>query len=171
MQVNEFGHFGSDTKCLGVALGQSPLNAPSVFNFFLPEYSPQGPINQQYMVAPEFQILNSTNSIGLVNDVNEMAVMHNNLGACIELEGGEDEEEDEDEQYIANPMDFSAEEAIAMDSDLLIQRLDILLANGLLTEQTKLIIKSALDQLDDPSDRVKMAAYLIMISPDYAILK
>ena len=68
MAVNEMGHFGSDTKCIGTALGQSPFNAPSVFNFFLPEYSPQGPINQQYLVAPEFQILNSTNSIGLIND-------------------------------------------------------------------------------------------------------
>ena len=166
MDVNPSGHFGSETKCIGTIVGQSPLSAPSVFNFFLPEYSPQGPINQQYLVAPEFQILNSTNSIGLVNDVNLMAVERNYLGACFDLD-----DEEEVEGYSSNQLAYTAEEEIAMNSDLLLQRLDILLANGLLSTETKTIIKSAIDQLEEPEDRIKMALYLIMISPDYAILK
>ena len=90
---------------------------------------------------------------------------------CNEIYEEDEEDEEEEEESENNQMDFSDEEAIAMDSDLLIDRLDILLANGLLSSQSKSTIKSAVDQLDEPSDRVKMATYLIMISPDYAILK
>ena len=42
---------------------QDPMNAPSVFNFFLPAYSPPGPVTQQGLVAPEFQIINASSAI------------------------------------------------------------------------------------------------------------
>ncbi|MEM6317392.1 MAG: DUF1800 family protein [Bacteroidota bacterium] len=145
--------------------GQAPLRAPSVFNFFLPDYSPQGPINQQYRVAPEFQILNSTNSIGLVNLINGLSIERNYLASDV-IDG--------DELSGAVPsyqVDFSEVEAMASNSSALINYLDILLANGLLTTETKGIIKQAVEHLSNPADRVKMASYLIMISPDCAILK
>lgn len=146
-------------------IGQAPLSAPSVFNFFLPDYSPQGPINQQYQVAPEFQILNSTNSIGLINLTNGLAVERAYLLSYVI------EEDEEDGSAPSYQMDFSEVEEIASNASALINYLDILLANGLLTAETKGIIKSAVEQLSSPADRVKMATYLIMISPDYAILK
>ena len=43
--------------------GQDPMNAPSVFNFFLPAHSPPGPITQLGLVAPEFQIINASTAI------------------------------------------------------------------------------------------------------------
>ncbi len=152
-------------------IGQAPLSAPSVFNFFLPDYSPQGLINQQYRIAPEFQILNSTNAIGLVNLMDQMAVQRNYL--ISDIVEGEDLEDEEEESNGNSPyqMDFSLEEALANNPDQLINHLDILLANGLLSSNTKAIIKSTIEQLNSPADRVRMATYLIMISPDYAILK
>jgi len=53
----------------------------------------------------------------------------------------------------------------------LINYLDILLANGLLEDDTKVIISDAVNQLSDPNEKLRMALYLILISPDYAILK
>ncbi|NNC89400.1 MAG: DUF1800 family protein, partial [Akkermansiaceae bacterium] len=38
------------------ALGQSPLKAPTVFNWFLPDYQPGGLIASYGLVAPEFQL-------------------------------------------------------------------------------------------------------------------
>lgn len=155
-------------------IGQAPLSAPSVFNFFLPDYSPQGPINQQYKIAPEFQILNATNSIGLVNLIDQMAVQRNYLTSDI-IEGEDLEEEDAEgsntSELTRYQMDFSREEALSSNPDQLINHLDILLANGLLSDETKANIKSTIEQLSDAEDRVKMATYLIMISPDYVILK
>ena len=53
----------------------------------------------------------------------------------------------------------------------LVNRLDILLANGLLGPESKSIIGDAIGAIEDPGERVKMAVYLTMISPDYVILK
>jgi uncharacterized protein (DUF1800 family) len=42
---------------------QRPLSAPSVFNFYSPEYRPLGPLATQALVAPEVQILNGVSAI------------------------------------------------------------------------------------------------------------
>ncbi len=183
MTVNEYGDFYYAMECFGTNTGQSPLDAPSVFNFFLPDYQPPGPIGQNYLVGPEFQILNATNAIGVVNDANFRAVKRGYLMEECSDEGEEEEEEEPDpeeseeaeeedyELYSEHIMDYSAEEMLVNNPSALVDRLDILLANGLLTSNTKSIIINALDQLNDPKDRIKMAIYLILISPDYAILK
>ncbi len=48
-------------------LAMAPLGAETVFNFYLPAYSPGGPISTASLVAPEFQILNETTAIQNVN--------------------------------------------------------------------------------------------------------
>jgi len=49
------------------SLGQSPLLAPTVFNFFLPSYAQAGPIMNAGLVAPEFQITTETTVVGGLN--------------------------------------------------------------------------------------------------------
>ncbi len=39
---------------------QQPFNSPSVFNFFLPTYSPPGPLTQAGLTAPGFQLVNDS---------------------------------------------------------------------------------------------------------------
>ncbi len=157
--------------CFGANTGQSPLEAPSVFNFFLPDYAPPGPINQNYLVAPEFQIFNATNAIGLINDVNNRVIKERHLtDRCV----GDDElEEVIDEEYAndGHSMDLSAELALTANAAELINRLDIILANGLLGQKTKTTIADAVDLLNTPEEKLKMAIYLILISPDYAIIR
>ena len=155
--------------CLSSNIGQVPMNAPSVFNFFLPDYQPPGPISQNYYVAPEFQILNSTNAIGIINDVHRRTIDQAYLSdICI---GDEEEEEDDNEEELGNIMDYTAALDLIGNLDAFIDHLDILLANGLLQDDTKTIIKNAISGLNEPNDQLKMALYLILISPDYAILK
>lgn len=49
-------------------LGQSPLRAPSVFNFYRPDYVPPGTsLAQAGWVAPEFQITDEASVIGYAN--------------------------------------------------------------------------------------------------------
>jgi uncharacterized protein (DUF1800 family) len=52
----------------GSSLGQAPLRAPSVFNFFRPGYvPPQTGIAAQNLCAPEFQIHNETSTSAYIN--------------------------------------------------------------------------------------------------------
>lgn len=51
----------------GDALGQSPLMAPSVFNFFSPNYRQGGVLAQAGLVAPEFQVSTEATVVSLFN--------------------------------------------------------------------------------------------------------
>jgi uncharacterized protein (DUF1800 family) len=58
-----------------IDLGQSILSAPSVFNFFFPDYSPPGPVADAGLVGPEFQILNETYMARTANAIGTMALL------------------------------------------------------------------------------------------------
>jgi len=49
------------------ALDQAPLGAPSVFNFYSPEFAPSGEIEAAGLVAPEFQMANEASIAVLMN--------------------------------------------------------------------------------------------------------
>lgn len=55
--------FGDSTT----ALGQSPLRAPSVFNWFLPDYVVPGTMAEAGLFAPEMQIASETNLVNRIN--------------------------------------------------------------------------------------------------------
>jgi hypothetical protein len=63
---------------------------------------------------------------------------------------------------------------LARDPEVLINRLDVLFTHGMLSERTRQIIKDAITSMiseDYRRDRTRLAMYLIMISPGYAIMK
>jgi uncharacterized protein (DUF1800 family) len=49
------------------ALTQSPQDAPSVFNWFLPDYVQPGPLALAGLVAPELQVATESNVINVIN--------------------------------------------------------------------------------------------------------
>ena len=49
------------------SLGQSPLHAASVFNFYHQDYSPSGPLGQAQLFGPEFEITNSATISGFMD--------------------------------------------------------------------------------------------------------
>ncbi|MEZ4895547.1 MAG: DUF1800 domain-containing protein [Saprospiraceae bacterium] len=142
------------------ATGQIALGSPSVFNFYLPDYQPNGAIASKKLVAPEFQIHNSKTSIGFINQVNNWTASNYVMGNW------------EDEPWaILNTDELTP---YARDPEVLLNRLDVLFTHGQLTDRTRSIIKSALMPLqrgDYRDDRVRLALYLLFISPDYAVLK
>ena len=49
------------------SLGMSPLRAPSVFNWFLPDYTLPGPISAAGLVSPELQIMTDSQVVNNIN--------------------------------------------------------------------------------------------------------
>ena len=54
------------------ALGQQEHRQPSVFNFYLPEYSPAGPVRLHGLKAPEGMILTAPRVVGFLNGVHSL---------------------------------------------------------------------------------------------------
>lgn len=149
--------------------GQIPLASPSVFNFFLPDFSPNGPLSDAGLFAPEFQIHNSVTGIGLWNEVDLWTYPEWNYP----LFNNWSLEWDQNTR-----LDFTRLKYLTRDSEVLINELDKLFTRGQLSPETRAAIKAAVDPINglDPNIdymhyRVKMALYLILVSPDYAILK
>ncbi|MBK8484696.1 MAG: DUF1800 family protein [Saprospiraceae bacterium] len=141
--------------------GQLPLLAPSVFNFFSPFYRPKGELDKNGLVGPEFQIHNSRTSIGYLNQVNNWSVYDYVMYSW-----------ERDDPYAI--LNLNELEALAQDPEILVNRLDILLTHGTLSDRTRGIIKETMGKFifgNYREERVRMALYLIMISPDYAIFK
>ena len=69
-------------------------------------------------------------------------------------------------------------EAVANDSENLINELDKIFTHGQLSDETRQLMRDALNPIQTPWDedspngiRVKLALYLMMISPDYNCTK
>jgi uncharacterized protein (DUF1800 family) len=151
----KFWNYGSDYND---GAGQHPMYSFSVFNFYWPDFQPIGPIASQGLVAPEFQVYNSNTSIGFVNFVNEWVINETLLRS-----------DDGDNDIVFTHLDEIMEHE--EDTEALLNYLDILLTNGMLKDDTRQIITSIVDPMDDPFEKVKLAIYLLVISADYTILK
>ena len=51
-------------------ISQRPLGSPSVFNFYLPDFSPSGALASQSLVAPEFQLVTESQIFTTMNKYN-----------------------------------------------------------------------------------------------------
>ena len=63
------------------SIGQTPLQAPSVFNYFLPDYSPSGSVSTNGVKAPEFQIATEVNAINHINVIPALFSTHGRSGS------------------------------------------------------------------------------------------
>lgn len=139
------------------------LSSPSVFNFYSPDHIPNGPLNDLELVAPEFEIYNSVTSIGYLNHVNKWTDRADIFTAPELLRDVEVKRE------------FYYQ--MAYDPQILINYFDRILTKGRLSESTRNIIMEALNGLPENNeenmlrDRWEIAAYLVMISPEFNILK
>ena len=142
---------------------QHPLRSQTVFNFYGPDYTPNGPISDNNLVAPEFELYDTRTSIGFANQVYywvESEIMLRTAGY---------------EDYTISAPNLGIYSEMAKSSDAILDYLDVVMTHGQLTDRTRRIIKETLDQnslsLTQLSYRVRLATYLILISPDYNILK
>lgn len=162
MNIEQFyGRYWNNGYYQWLGTGQIPLASPTVFNFFSPFYRPKGMLDQMGLAAPEFQIHNSRTSIGYINQVNNWAVYDYVMTSW----------ETDDPYAVINTNEL---EELAQDPEVLLNRLDVLLTHGQLSDRTRKIVTEAISPFkfgDYREDRVRMAIYLIMVSPDYAIFK
>lgn len=144
---------------------QGPLKSNSIFNFYYPDFEPNGAIADAGLVGPEYQILDSYTSIGFLNLFDSYIYEQNPLYG--------------DQSYLGLldvTFDFSQLQYYAKDSEVLINYLDKLFTNGQLSNDTRIVIKTAIASFTgtDAATRLtksKIALWLILISPDYAIIK
>lgn len=142
-------------------LGQAPLNAPSVFNFFRPGFSPgNSQASANGLVAPEFQLLNEITVAGYVNTMQEI------------IDGTH-------RQAREIKPDYAEILPIAHDAQALVDWLDLMFTANQLDAATKSTIRDALADIavtqsspdDQKIERIKLATLLVMASPEYLIQK
>jgi uncharacterized protein (DUF1800 family) len=142
---------------------QEPLDAPSVFNFYQPGYSPAGPISNAGLVAPEFQILNAVTALAVPSyHFNSLIYGFNRWGS-------------NNKKALVLP-DLKPELALYDDIPAMMRRLDLLLTGGALSPQQHEVIREAVEQVNPTmwqwkEERARMAIYLIAGAPEYGILR
>ncbi len=153
---------------------QGFYSAPSVFNFFLPDYAESDIVRPAGLVSPEFEILNTNTSINYINIVENWIKNYPFNSVTILNIYSYPTGNWEDQAYL----DFSDEILIyeTQGINALMDRLDILLCYGNLTQQTRDKISNTIAQYTaqvanySPEDAVKDVIFFIMIS-DFLILK
>ncbi|MCO8122642.1 DUF1800 domain-containing protein [Stieleria sp. TO1_6] len=154
-------------------LGQMPFRSPSVFNYYLPDYQPPGDLigyqpsrRNPYdsLFAPEFQILNAVTANRMLNRLrtycrNRYTQHGMRKGSC--------------------RITFHLEPEIELAQDLdnmdeILQRFDLWLCNGTLSEETKTSIKNAVIAETEGRDyayvdRLEIMLNAVLVSPDCAI--
>jgi uncharacterized protein (DUF1800 family) len=139
--------------------GQAPLRAPSVFNFFAPDYLPPGPLHDAGLYAPEFQITTEARITSTTNRFYE-STFHGWHGYSYY---------DPDMGLI----ELNHEIPLAADPPALVDHLNLLLMGGAMSPEMHAIVQSMVEDTDpaDPRQRVLEALYLITTSPEFAVQK
>jgi len=144
---------------------QGPLDAPSVFNFYLPDHQPVGDLAQNDLVAPEFKIHDASTSINYINRIFVTAIW-NFYGSSWDGDINED---------LGSLSIVTAElEEMMDDPESVINYLDMVFLRGAMTDRLRNELRLYIN--DQPvwvSDvqRVRGLIFLSLISPDFAILK
>jgi uncharacterized protein (DUF1800 family) len=142
---------------------QEPFTSPSVFNFYLPDHRPTGVLAQAGLYGPEFQMVNSSTAVGLPNQLFWWSYGLNSSTAWGAA------------NYLT--FDMTYEKSIAHDADALIRYLDERLTGRRLTPEEFAIVRRCVERYNWPSvdesreERVRVAYYMILLSPSGAVLK
>ena len=140
-------------------LGQSPLLAPSVFNFFSPNFRQPGAVARAGLYAPEFQITTETSVVGSLNFF--ASLIHN---------GGYGWG---DHRMVLNTEPL---EALASDPGALVARIDALFFGYQMGSSTRERLTRMLVAMPGGGDyqrkeRVQAALIVTAMSPDYVVQK
>jgi uncharacterized protein (DUF1800 family) len=161
------GWFWNQGVVFDYLVNQYPMNAPTVFNFFLPDYEPNSDFVNEGLVGPEFQIFNSSTSAGYFNWIYYMTIADFNN----ELPQQQFTQLGILEEYSAM-IDLLDLEGMESDVESIVDYLDLVLVHGNMSQATKDAIIAACDPLFvAPEFQIRLALYLTMVSPDYAIMK
>jgi uncharacterized protein (DUF1800 family) len=136
-------------------MGENVFNSPTVFNYFPPDYQLPG----NTILAPEFAIQTTAASFTRANFINTM--VYSRIGTAPN----------------GTSIDLSAVQALATDTNALINYLDNLMTHGTLTPASRAIIAQTVNSIAINSSnpepgkkaRAQTAVYLIATSSEYQI--
>ena len=134
-------------------LNQSPLQAPTVFNFFEPTYAQAGPIADAGLVSPELYIINETSVFGTANFLH--AVLFDGYA--------------DDQTNIT--LDYSYF-TTAGSNAVLLDRVNLVFYAGRMAAETRTIFAEALADPDFPThplERAQTLIWLVSLSPEFAV--
>jgi len=138
-----------------VGTGQTPLRAPTVFNFFEPGFALPGEIAQAGLVSPEFQIATETTIVGAANlhlAILEAAAQNGPLR--VDLAPFQPPQAPNDEAFL--------------------DRINLLLFGGSMSDTTRGILRGALADPDFPqqaNQRVLTLLWLGSLAPESVVQK
>jgi len=149
--------------------GMYPYKYPSVFNFYEPEYAPSGEIQDEDLVAPEFQILDDSTGLRTFR-IFELLVERGLVGG---LAAGANPRPTLNYMRPGEPETIEFQLAKLSDADALIDRLDLLLTHQTLGDKSKAIIVEAVEAIPEifTLARLQRAILLVNLSPEFAILE
>jgi uncharacterized protein (DUF1800 family) len=144
-------------------LGQAPMYASSVFNFFSPNYRPMGEPSQLNLAAPELQL-----ATDYMLPANEGYLMRKIF-----------------DSYVGNPAGIGNDEmainltrdvALATNPAALIDRYNVLFLSGQMSAPMRQVLLERLNGMPANTtaakrERVQEALYLIVNSPEYIVQK
>lgn len=180
---NRMWLIGDDLK---QALNHHPLSSPTVFNFYKPDFSPQGPIYAANKVAPEFELLDAHTSISFANMLYDWlfgealplvstTVTRTSPPTIVPLLDAATLLDNDDDKL---KLDFTEEIKLASDPEKheqLIERVSLLL-----TGKRNLVIKPDIRKAFanyDPADPkhqlwiVQTVVFMVAVSPEFAVLE
>jgi uncharacterized protein (DUF1800 family) len=164
-----------DTSNPATQLGQSPLRAPSVFNFFRPGYVPPSTaLSASLTPAPEFQLVNESSVGGYLNGM--QGVIRN--GIFVNAPDLPQSASNATNGYDIT-VSYAAELGLVLDATALVKRLNRLLCAGQMSVANQTLIVTALNTTaltatstdSAKRDRVAAAVLLVMASSEYLIQK
>ena len=142
-----------DPSDVGTRLGQSPLRAPSVFNFFRLGYVPPSSASSATQTpAPEFQLVNESNVSGYLNYMQVVMRSGIYVNGAEKLQSGVGAVDGYDITAAC-----TAEFALVLDALASVNHLNLVLCEGQLSVATRTLIAAAV--------------LLVMACPEYLIQK
>ena len=135
-----------------VPMDQDVFRAPSVFNYYTPDYQIPGTA----ILGPEFEILSTATAFRRINFVNTMVYSRINVSNPNAPNG--------------TSIDLSGMQALAGNPAQLVNALDTLLMHGTMSEEMRNTILQAISTPNmDALARTRAAIYLILTSSQYQV--
>ena len=133
-----------------VLLGEEPMNSPTVFNFFSPNYQEPGAIAQAGLSSPEFEITTEMTVTTIANYLNTLIYW----GSGISL-------------------NLSYEQILAANPTQLVDHLNSLLMAGNMSSVMRNTLINTITQIPATSTarRASTAVYLVINSPEFVVDK
>ncbi|MCG7519955.1 DUF1800 family protein [Ruegeria sp. Ofav3-42] len=162
------------------ALQMHPMSAPTVFNFYKPDFTPHGDLQKMGLRAPEFELHTAATSVAYVNTIyywffgGYLPLVSNQIGSGPEQMMVMEFDPDTLWANTKNALRFDLSEEIKIAQnrgrhDELIDRISVLLTGQTNAAARKRIKQAYVQYADNPEWVVQTIAFMIAVSPEFTV--